>query len=221
MRLKKSILVGALLIGLTPLAQGQITATHHDFSASGSSGFGVTYNPANEKCNVCHAPHFTDTAANPLWIHRTTSTSFTTYTGYNFLQRGGLTISQPDGASKLCLSCHDGITAMNDYGGVVVGTPNKLMPSGSNLTANLSNTHPISFVYDAALLVKDPSLKDPTTTTTPLGHTVKYDMLDANNKVQCTSCHEVHQDNSQDPFKWRFLKVANTGSAMCLLCHNK
>ncbi len=222
MRLKGMVLVSAMFLAFAPLSRGQITGTHHDFSSTGSSGFYPTYNPANEKCNVCHAPHNTDTLQNPLWVHRTTSASFTTYTGYKFMSRGGLSITAPDGPSKLCLSCHDGTVAMNDFGGVIQGTGgSKMMPGGSNLTTNLSNTHPISFVYDAALVAKDPGLNDPNSVTTPLGHTIKVDMLDANSKVQCTSCHEVHQDNSADPLKWRFLKFQNGGSAMCLICHNK
>jgi hypothetical protein len=111
---------------------------------------------------------------------------------------------------------------MNDFGGTVQGTGgSKYMPGGSLLTTTLTNTHPISFTYDASLLAKDPGLNDPSVATTPLGHTINVDLLDAQHKVQCTSCHEVHQDNSQDPLKWRFLKINNSGSAMCLVCHNK
>jgi predicted CXXCH cytochrome family protein len=35
-------------------------------------------------------------------------------------------------------------------------------------------------------------------------------------KLECASCHTVH-DNSNVPF----LRADNTGSALCLKCHNK
>jgi predicted CXXCH cytochrome family protein len=91
-----------------------------------------------------------------------------------------------------------------------------------NLTSNdvvgtdLSVSHPISFVYDKNLANLAGDLKDPTISTTSLGGTIQHDLLDINNKVQCPSCHEVH-----DPTYYRFLKMSNAASALCLTCHNK
>jgi predicted CXXCH cytochrome family protein len=33
--------------------------------------------------------------------------------------------------------------------------------------------------------------------------------------VECASCHDPHSTNQT------FLRIANTGSAVCLACHNK
>ncbi len=217
MKLKKLVLISSLLLGLTPLSRGQqITGSHHDFSTPSKAA----YNSTGEVCIVCHAPHGTDGTGVPLWNHNTTSQSFSTYTGYKF--DGITTITAPDGASKLCLSCHDGVSAMNQFGGTsgtkVQGPSGGLyyMPSGSKISTDLTNSHPISFVYNTALANLDGTLKDPATATTSLGGTIATDLLDINGKVQCPSCHEVH-----DQTIYRFGKISNAGSALCLTCHNK
>jgi len=213
MKLKKLVLISSLLLGLIPLSKAQnIRGSSHDFSTR------TTTNLTGELCIVCHAPHGTDATAVPLWNHATTAQSFVTYTGYNF--QGINTITQPDGASKLCLSCHDGVSAVNQFGGKPQGTnaPNTPMRTGtaSNLGTDLSNDHPISFVYNSALATLDGALKDPSTATTSLGGTIATDMLDISGKVQCPSCHEVH-----DQTIYKFGKISNAGSALCLTCHNK
>lgn len=212
MKLKKLVLLSSIILGLAPLSRGQnIIGSPHDFTTQ------TQYNTTGELCIVCHAPHGTDATAVPLWNHTTTTQIFSTYTGYKF--KAISTITQPDGASKLCLSCHDGVTAKNQFGGKIQGTagvPVTLGVHASNLGTDLTNDHPISFRYDQALALADPGVKDPTVATTSLGGTIATDMLDINSKVQCPSCHEVH-----DQTIYRFGKISNAGSALCLTCHNK
>lgn len=213
MKLKKLVLLSSIFLGLAPLCKAQnIRGSSHDFTNR------TTTNLTGELCIVCHAPHGTDATAVPLWNHGTTSQIFTTYTGYKF--DGANSITQPDGASKLCLSCHDGVSAVNQFGGRAQGTnpPNTPMRMGtaSNLGTDLSNDHPISFVFNSALASQDGTLKDPAVATTSLGGTIQTDLLDINGKVQCPSCHEVH-----DATIYRFGKISNAGSALCLTCHNK
>ncbi len=213
MKLKKLALISSLVLGLTPLCRGQlILGSSHDFTTSRNA----SYNTTGEVCIVCHAPHGTDPAQVPLWNHNTTTQVFNTYTGYKFLALPSIT--QPDGASKLCLSCHDGVSALNQFGGKLQGTTGtaQAMTSNDALTTDLSVSHPISFVYNTALATLDGRLKDPATATTSLGGTIATDLLDINGKVQCPSCHEVH-----DPTIYKFGKISNAGSALCLTCHNK
>lgn len=215
MKLKKLILVSSLCLGLIPLCSGQkIVGSSHDFTNR------LNYNTTGELCIVCHAPHGTDGTGVPLWNHHTTTAVFTTYTGYKFDALPSIT--QPDGASKLCLSCHDGVGAMNQFGGQSgsqmqgnTGGP-VYLTSNDKLTTDMSVSHPISFVYNTTLANLDGTLKDPSLATTSLGGTIATDLLDINGKVQCPSCHEVH-----DPTYYRFLKMSNAGSALCLTCHNK
>lgn len=214
MKLKKLVLLSSFFLGLIPLCSGQnIKGSPHDFTTK------TTYNTTGELCIVCHAPHGTDATAVPLWNHNTTSQIFSTYIGYKFPNLGGMSITQPDGASKLCLSCHDGVSAVNQFGGKIQGSGGSAITLGvhaSNLGIDLTNDHPVSFVYNTALATLDGSLKDPATATTSLGGTIATDMLDINGKVQCPSCHEVH-----DQTIYRFGKISNAGSALCLTCHNK
>jgi len=193
-----------------------IRGSHHDMSTN------TSYNTTGELCIVCHAPHGTSAVAVPLWNHNITAQTFSTYIGYKFPARGGLSITQPDGASKLCLSCHDGISAINQFGGPngtnMQGTSSSPVTiyAGFAFGTNLTGDHPISFVYNTALAQLDGALKDPATATTSLGGTIATDMLDINGKVQCPSCHEVHDETI-----FRFGKISNAGSALCLTCHNK
>ncbi len=214
MKIKKLVLLSSILLGLTPLLRAQqIRGSHHDFTTSNKA----TYNSTGELCIVCHAPHGTDQYAVPLWNHNTTSQAFITYTGYKFDALPSITA--PDGASKLCLSCHDGVSAINQFGGRYQGpsgTPQTLGVHASNLGIDLTNDHPVSFVYNTALATLDGTLKDPATATTSLGGTIATDLLDINGKVQCPSCHEVH-----DKTLYLFGKISNAGSALCLTCHNK
>src|SRR3954471_21539479 len=115
MKLKRLVLLSSLFLGLSPLCKAQnIRGSSHDFTNK------TTSNLTGELCIVCHAPHGTDATAVPLWNHAMTSQTFITYTGYKF--DGLNSITQPDGASKLCLSCHDGVSAVNQFGGKLQGS---------------------------------------------------------------------------------------------------
>ncbi len=214
---------GALLVALGFLSgqafAGTIVGTDHDFSASGFSG--------GEICVVCHTPHHADTSVTeaPLWNHELTTQTFTMYSSPTL---DAAQDAQPTGASKLCLSCHDGATAIDAFGGNV-GTV--FMGGSAAVGANddLTDDHPISITYDAALSTTDQGLHDPTATTVTIGEggdktrtgTVADLMLPAD-KVQCSSCHDVHNNfvvpgSNGDPF----LLVSKAGSKICLTCHNK
>jgi predicted CXXCH cytochrome family protein len=76
------------------------------------------------------------------------------------------------------------------------------------LGTDLSDDHPVSFTYDSALAAANPQLKDPVTL-------VNQVRLDGAHQVQCTSCHDPHNDQNG-----RFLVQNNQNSALCLNCHN-
>ncbi len=80
----------------------------------------------------------------------------------------------------------------------------------------MSNDHPISFTYDAALATSDGELFDPSTISSGLGGTIAADML-FGNKLECASCHDVHNAAGNPDL----LVKANTASALCLTCHDK
>jgi len=215
------LLVG-LFFGLSAgsAMAGTITGSAHDFSTSGWVGVG------GQICVVCHTPHNSLTAADgataPLWNHEVTTATFTMYTSASF---DGST-TQPTGASKMCLSCHDGTVALDSFG---ANRPSGGAPlpgtSTRNFGTDLTNDHPISFVYDAALVTADPGLH-PTTKAVTIGSgadtkpgTIATVMLEGGDTLQCSSCHDVH--NKFAVAGTPLLKVDLTGSALCLVCHNK
>lgn len=205
----------------------------------------------DEICIYCHTPHHAnpDPGGAPLWNRALTNTFYDTYVSPTGTMQA--TVGQPNGISKLCLSCHDGTTAIDAYGNNLPGaahTLHDLSPesgihfsdTGANLDTNLANDHPISFVYDSSLSVADTGLFDPIIKFSGIGdvpanpgldpsitvvsipgsgstNTIAADMLDVNSQVQCTSCHDVH-----NKYGWDALLVKNnTGSNLCLTCHNK
>jgi mono/diheme cytochrome c family protein len=217
----KGVLVVSMAVGLiafgASLGQAAITNSPHDFSGQTFSG--------GQICVVCHAPHNSSTGAVPLWNHDLSTQTYTVYQGLNL---DSTPANPPDGASKLCLSCHDGTVAIDSFGGATGSTYVQDFNADYNLGTDLSNDHPISITYDANLASTDGGLFDPTTTTTTIGSDsfTKTGTIDAvmlsNSKVQCSSCHSVHNDYvasglGGDPL----LKISKLGSALCLTCHNK
>ncbi len=204
---KKLVLTLSLAVFMSTVSFGQnIAGSDHDFSTE-------TWNPGGEICQVCHTPHGAVTGLTaPLWNHEVTTATFDLYT--NVVSPSfDATASQPDGSSKLCLSCHDGTVAMDNFGGQTGGT--EFMSGSELLGTDLSNEHPVSFTYDAALATLDGGLFDPTSASSGLGSTIDADLL-LGNKVQCSSCHDVHNGSGVG----NLLVKSNAGSALCLTCHN-
>ena len=173
------------------------------------------WNPGGEICVVCHTPHNSLSTLVPLWNHQTTAATFTLYSSPTL----NATVGAPTAASKACLSCHDGTVALNSFGG---STGSTFINSGYKLGTDLSNDHPVSFTYDAALATADGDLYNPTTkTVTALGgKTVDAAML-IGHKVECASCHDVHRNKGDSPTAGDLLLVNNSGSKLCLTCHDK
>ncbi|MBL9120848.1 MAG: hypothetical protein JNL80_13135 [Phycisphaerae bacterium] len=183
-----------------------VVISPHNLSASGPGQIRAT--SEQEICIFCHTPH-NATAIKPLWNRELPTSSYTVYSSRSLDAQPG----QPTGASKLCLSCHDGTIALGNVvsrdqvismaAGVTV-----LPPGASNLGTDLSDDHPISFVYDSALWQKDLKLVHPSGLPSAL-------KLDPNQELQCTTCHDAHNNVYGD-----FLTMSNLTSGLCTSCHN-
>lgn len=210
---KKLILTIAVSIVQTfviaQIANAAITGSKHDFSAK-------SWNPSGQICIVCHTPHNATSTIAPLWNHVLTSATFTVYSSPSL----NASVGQPSSSSKACLSCHDGTVGLDAFGGNLTGT--EFIVGGERLGTDLSNDHPVSFTYDATLASNDGSLHNPTTKTVSAlgGKTIDQGML-IGNKVECGSCHDVHNNKGDAPTTSNLLLVNNAGSALCLTCHNK
>lgn len=232
--MRSCVLLVLFLASATPLT-AQFSGSGHDFTD------GVTHNTrphwvvqpgedqwnlASDKCSVCHSAH-TPSLANPLWIHRMTSTHFTTY-GDGTLPSKTLdaTVGQPNGTSLLCLSCHDGSVGVDQYGwSSFVGPDDNSYTVPYPHNGQQHRVHPISFVYDQTLAAIDGFLADPISETLTLtafnGHqlsgTIDKVLLDERHEMQCNSCHDVHNKFAQDSS----LVLTYSRSQLCKKCHKK
>jgi len=190
-----------------PALGGSIVNSKHNLSTSGPGTIKAV--TESEVCIFCHAPHNTTPQA-PLWNRDSSGVTYSTYNS----STAKAAIGQPTGASKLCLSCHDGTvalgmvhnrpTAIPMQGGVTV------LPSGpSRLGTDLADDHPVSFTYDSGLAAANGQLKDPNTLIGAV-------RLDHNGQLQCTACHDPHNNQYGD-----FLVLDNSASFLCTSCHNK
>ncbi|MFH1883040.1 MAG: cytochrome c3 family protein [Planctomycetota bacterium] len=153
-------------------------------------------------CDQCHTPHNADTTVTgaPLWGRSVTTAAFTPYDS-GTLHATMDAVGGIDGSARLCMSCHDG-------GG------------GPSLGTDLSDMHPVSFVYDSPLALADGGLEDPSVKLSGLTATgtIADDML-SNDKMQCASCHDIHSSGTDKASG--YLVMLNTGGALCKTCHIK
>jgi predicted CXXCH cytochrome family protein len=164
----------------------KIIGSKHDLRSAGSS---------NDACIYCHVPHIGKAVQAP-WNSGSADRVYTLYSSPTLQAQPG----QPDGSSRICLSCHDGTIAPAQAPGA--SSWNRTMATGpGNLTTDLSDDHPISL----SLI--------PRVDLAPPGPTARA-RLDPAGKVQCTSCHDPHDT----AFEF-FLLQTNRSSRLCLECH--
>lgn len=191
---------------------GTILGSPHDFRST-------PWIRSAQICLPCHAPHQTKTLPAPLWDLELSNDTYSMYTRTVAPAANIKPGSLPDGLSKECLSCHDGILATDTYGGHTGGTADHFRRDPVGVVP--ANDHPISFVYDSAAAAKDKDLYDPSIKLSGVaGSTgsIKADMLFFE-RMECTSCHDVHNTKAVPGTK--LLVKETAGSALCLTCHNK
>lgn len=234
------VLIG-LFLAINFVSGQSVIGSKHDLS-SGNTGL-TKWQSTNERqvCIFCHTPHSPITSVKPLWNKSLpANTNFSTY---NSQTMDAVPESDLAGSySILCMSCHDGTTPMNTLANPSsVGTPQmaggytklgevyypgSLFATypGANIGEgyeggtgnNLSNDHPVNFVYDASHPdVARGGLHNPETQSSGLGGTVSQKML-FYNKVECPSCHNPH-----NPTIYPFLRKTTDNGQLCVTCHNK
>ncbi len=197
-------LLAACCLLFPSLAQAAIANTVHNLTATGP---GTIKAPGvGELCVFCHTPHSAGTTR-ALWNRDLPPISYNLYTSSTL----EATLKQPTGSSRLCLSCHDGTTALGSLrvppatGPVTLGALTGRVALGTDL----SDDHPVSFVYDAALALKQGQIADPSILS-------KNTPLDSSQQMQCTSCHEPHDDRYR-----KFLRMDDRAGGLCTACHKQ
>lgn len=244
------VLFYALSVGKST---AQIAGGLHDLSMWGGSNFKyLEENP----CVFCHTPHRANTnqtyTNNPnppygssgnlggrfLWNRAIPSNTFQPYTSDTYTFKGNE--PQPGIFSLLCLSCHDGIGAMNvllnrpapvpDMGvlynqfGDAFDDPS-IRPlnigdaqcSGDTCSGgtDLRNDHPVGFDYDQSAS-SDPAIKP----YANLPSQLQTRLTLTSHKMECNTCHDPHRTNLPGVNN-KFLVILPSEGDLCLSCHNK
>ncbi len=211
MRLRIAVIALAASAALATPALAQKSAMlggKHDVRATGNTG---------DACAGCHTPHNANTSYKAVLWNRSyvpTAASFTPYditTNPDF-KGGAVSLGSSSATSLLCMSCHDGTSALN----AVIYTPNGTTfktgaaPGGALLGTDLSNDHPVGFSYDASITGQGAPAR---LAQTPDPTKVKLFGTTGARRVECSSCHDAHST------ALGFLRSPNTNSSLCLACH--
>ncbi len=233
--MKRALLLVVFLFSTSSQAEiiSDVSNTKHNFSASTVPGL-----PGNEErsmkatsesqvCVFCHTPHgASDLPKAPLW-NRSLSTS--SYIPYSSSSLDATDLGQPEGKSKLCLSCHDGTIAVGSVnvlnrkenptisfsGAESDGSIDESDQGSSSgytrrLGVDLSNDHPISFTFDSALSLRDGELRSPNEPGESVaerspGNHAKLPLEDG--QLECISCHDPHVTDDASEVSIKFLRL--------------
>lgn len=222
--------------GMYDPAKPQQQINKHNLSSKSNSVYkassGDPLGRDEQICVFCHTPH-NSVPQSTLWNRKdTTRTFFDHYSSRTLVIDNPNVRSKsqyfqgPNGSSRLCMSCHDGMTAL---GAVWVGGSNIPFPANMDKIAylNMSSHHPVSFVYDQSVLAAITLKKMDEGYQVPrLNSAVKLDKL---SRMQCTSCHDPHQDQSDQDAKQSFIDVnhrdpwpfwvGDDHDSVCMECH--
>lgn len=239
-----------VMLGINPVAMASVINSKHNLSSSGPGPVKAT--SETQICVFCHTPHGGDqTAGAPLWNRMQSTATYIPYLSSSMA--ANQPPGQPGANSKVCLSCHDGTMAIGTVGNLngrganitMIGTgPGGVIAEGSGATTgytrdlgvDLTNDHPISFIYDTTLANNDGELRDPSLTPTIVGsHGPGVNPtfpLENDGQMQCPTCHDPHLSTSISPKFLRGLRLQQTAppsgglfspskDIMCLACHDK
>jgi predicted CXXCH cytochrome family protein len=236
---KLLVVVVVLAIALTAtVAMAGIVGSRHDLSSTGGSGQVAPASDSysnDEICIWCHTPHSANAAGRPLWNKSVQSTAYTPY-GPTINNATGVVTLSANGTTKACLSCHDGVNAINNlinyaggggvtatgtnvpFDGQALGTAVPMDPASSFLIGqDLRDDHPVGFAYDMTASMQGTTLNALPGTG---GNIVKVTGVgtisgQAAATVECSSCHDPHGVVGTTAF----LRISNSQSALCMACH--
>lgn len=197
----KRLVPVAMLLLASPAAGDSVQGSRHDFSATGPGPFRAV--SERSPCVFCHASHFT---GEKLSARPEIGKSHRPYESTTAKSRAGA----PTGASRVCLSCHDGTIAIGETRNRrITMQGNDRLPEGhrANIGTDLRKSHPVS--------VRQVPGKG-----THAPRPGKGVHLDASGQVQCTSCHDPHAERAGDPTVGKFLLAPRARSTLCLSCHD-
>jgi len=224
-----TLIAGSATIAFAGSAPGTgVNESMHDITYLGASQGTYTQDDFQRVCVFCHTPHNAlpnGTVPAPLWNHAPSNVNLLPYTwAAPANQAIGFDSDPLVGPSRLCMACHDGVTAVDSHGSAGSdNNGNHVMTSayvdglGNTATryiTDLGVTHPIGFQYQDAVnarnvngiteirtsdnffMIASDIPADPTTQSlVGTGKKKIQDTLYAG-FMTCASCHEVHNTNN-------------------------
>jgi len=232
-----ALVCAAGLVGIAQVGHADIRASRHNLACAVTAS-----SNASEICIFCHTPEGVSpaqAARPPGWVR--TPLLLGAFTVYADADASADAVGTgPASHSLVCLSCHDGSHAPNTnlvergkdhpwgvpYSGAIEAWVPAAGPTGGGLATTPDRTHndsrreefrqAISSVIGGRRVWWVPRNAAATLRTRldiPLysrgapGAEIPF--------VECASCHDPHSDQAL------FLRVANSGSALCYTCHAK
>lgn len=215
--------------------------TPHNLGTTGAGRFSgsAVGTTETEICIFCHTPHNAVAGKGFLWNRVNDAVNPTQYFAL-YTSSPTLNISQADKAagiseiSKMCLTCHDGATALNSMANPRAGAANArlgevwdpadpiTMEWGKNIgerggyisgdqianTANLTNDHPISFNYET-VQGADVTIKNINAADGPKVNGLVF-WGAGGNMLECVTCHDPHINYGK--WDWRQSDMHNLGT---------
>jgi len=208
---------------------GGVVGSKHDMNELS----GAAPDSLGRVCAFCHTPHHkleaTELDYNPLWSH--TINVDTTFASYETVTFNSTIAGDPlAGPSRLCMSCHDGVIAVDQhYGSTGTALTGKITDDGFGDIAvgkfsDLSNDHPIGFdltnihTTDAGIRANLKAPANSTLDTKEIAATLGFNNGQGQLLMTCASCHDVHNRDNVDT---AFLYEKQMDSQFCVMCHDK
>lgn len=241
--------IGLGVVAVTALSASMAFASGSVVNSRHNMNVYSTPDSQQRVCAFCHTPHHADTSAaldyNPLWSHNVTQQVFTEYKTVTLQSNPlGDNIHVLSGNSRLCMSCHDGVIAVDQHYGMA-GTDVRDSDDWGNIAVgkngDLSNDHPIGFNYelvggttDMGSAIgditpigtgngTDPEIRGTASPLIAFPDRTIADLLEQRAAgvqiMTCGSCHDVHDTFTAEA---RYFLVGHQAdSEICLTCHIK
>lgn len=239
------VIVGAMLLPVAGVSapldmtlgyqNGANTHPHNLSDLRVGGGVHAASGEESQICVFCHTPHGASPSATPLWNRRDPvgpngDGSFPLYGNAdpNSVRIKGIaeanykndgSVEYPNGSSRMCLSCHDGVSAVGE---VISGQTLANLTMSAGGTIDLDTSHPISFVYTQTVADAINAANGGSTAfqLPPAGY------VDSLSRMQCTSCHDPHVDTQKGAYglpMWKHYTGVDNEDAdyatTCNACH--